>query len=74
MWRLTVAKESAEKTPFGKEYLYSLNDFEGRHVWVYDEKAGTKEERAQVRYKTTQLGTRWDRYAPRGDDMGPRRG
>lgn len=43
MWRFTTASNSD-----GHPLLHSLNENQGRQVWVYDENAGTPEERAQV--------------------------
>jgi cycloartenol synthase len=43
MWKFTPASDSD-----GHPLLHSLNGNKGRQVWVYDENAGTPEERALV--------------------------
>ena len=43
MWRLTTCYDSG-----GHPFLESTNGNQGRQVWVYEEDAGTDEERQEV--------------------------
>ena len=44
MWKLKCAQESENSS-----LLRSLNDFQGRQIWVWDADAGTSHERAAVK-------------------------
>ncbi|VVA91556.1 unnamed protein product [Arabis nemorensis] len=44
MWRLKKGEGNGENDP----YLFSTNNFAGRHIWKFDPNAGTSEERAAV--------------------------
>jgi len=57
MWRLTNRHDSG-----GSPLVTSLNDHAGRQVWVFDEGAGTPEERAEAdRLREAFTATRHDK-------------
>jgi len=65
MWTLKCAQESAA----GSAHLTTLNNFVGRQVWVFEEGAGTEEERAEVERLRDHFASHRDRQKHSSDEM-----